>query len=151
MNWINSLLAALGLVASVSLTVADIERSKADAAAAYCYAALAEDAQPAPQPKQTLRVLVFGSEICGPCLAMKRDYGAALPKAGWKIGTGNDADLEFVDAARDPNRAAKYSVRKVPTTVIVDGTGAQVAWIEGSMTLEFFLKWAAEKGKTVGK
>lgn len=151
MNWITSLLSAFGLVASITLSVAEIERSKADAAAAYCYAALAEDAQPAPQPKQTLRVLVFGSESCGGCLVMKRDFNAALPPQGWKIGTGADADLEYVDATRDPQRAAKYSARRYPTTVIVDAAGVQVAWIEGQMTAKFFLEWCAGKGKTVSK
>jgi len=151
MNMVDTILAfVLGLTIA-TIGVGEAERAKADAAAACCYAAMADGAQPAPQPKQTLRVLVFGSEICGPCIKMKREMGAALPAAGWKIGSGAGDDLEFVDALKDSNRAAKYSVIRTPTTVIVDAAGAQVAWIEGPMTLEFFVKWCAEKGKTVTK
>lgn len=151
MNWIFSTLAALGLVVSVSLPQADVERAKADAAAAYCYAALAEEGQPAPQPKQTLRVLVFGAEWCGPCQTMHAALARDLPPKGWKIGPAAGDDLEFVDVGKDRERARKYTVTGVPATVIVTADGSQVAKITGGMPSDFFIKWAAEKGKTVSK
>ena len=64
-----------------------------------------------------VRILDFHATWCPPCKTMRPKI-AALRKAGFPI--------ETVDIDQDPTTAAKYSVKAVPTVVIVDRGGAEL-------------------------
>jgi thioredoxin-related protein len=152
MNMIDSILAFLLSFTITTIAVSDVERAKADAASACCYAALAGDSEAAPQPRALpLRALVFSAEGCAPCKTLHDALTADLPGKGWRIGASAIDHLEFVEFSKDRARAAKYSVTATPTTVIVDESGNQKAKVVGGMSSEFFVKWCAEKGLTVTK
>lgn len=152
MNMVDTILAFVLGLSITTIGVGEAERAKADVAAACCYAAMVDGAEAAPQPKApTLRALVFSGEFCQPCKELHAALTRDLPAKGWKIGAAASDDLEFVDVSKDRARAAKYGVTSVPCTVIVDASGEQKAKLIGGMSSEFFVKWCAEKGKTVAK
>jgi thioredoxin 1 len=77
------------------------------------------------------KVLKFYAEWCGPCKSL------ASILDGANVGT----DIEGVDIDKDPEVAAEYAIRSVPTMVYVDENGTEISRITGSQSLDSIKKW----------
>ena len=74
-----------------------------------------------PRPRPRTRVLLFTASWCVACRRCDATL-AALRRAGWRVGPGDDAHVRVVDVDRDPAAAKRFAVTAVPTWVrVVDG------------------------------
>ncbi len=81
--------------------------------------------QPAPAAGRPM-LLYFRSDTCAVCPAQGHYVDEVAAQWG-------DVTIERVDAARDPDTAARYRVFTLPTTVLLDGRG-QVRHVNYGLT-----------------
>ncbi len=87
-------------------------------------------------------VLEFSSASCGPCRQM-----APVIEQARRSG----ADIRSVDADARPDLVGRYSVTVLPTFIVVDDSGNELARAEGTMPFGSLLSLAsAEHGSTGG-
>ncbi len=74
------------------------------------------------------RVLFFTASYCGMCRALKKTLVEPLRSRG--------VEVEEIDCMRDPFRAERHGIRRLPTTIILDDDGEEYARYEGIATVE---------------
>ena len=67
------------------------------------------------------RLLYFSTPWCGPCKSMKRFTESLL----------HQMPITFIDVDASPQTAAEYSVRNVPTVILIDGNGREKGRLVG--------------------
>lgn len=65
--------------------------------------------------KNLRKLLFFHASWCSPCKKFEREVISPLEKI---VGTGC---VERIDAWKEPQRAEKYQVDKLPTVILLDG------------------------------
>lgn len=61
------------------------------------------------------KLLFFHASWCGPCKKFEKDVIAPLEK------TVGAECIERIDAWKEPHRAEKYQIDKLPTVILLDG------------------------------
>jgi thioredoxin-like negative regulator of GroEL len=67
------------------------------------------------------RLLFFQAAWCGPCNSMKPLMESLL----------HQIPMTFIDVDASPQTAAEYSVRNVPTVILIDGNGREKGRLVG--------------------
>lgn len=88
------------------------------------------------------RLVELGSKTCVPCKAM-----APIIDELRETFSGQLA-VEFVDVKANPNAAASYQIRLIPTQVFLDAEGKELFRHEGFFSREEILKQWSELGYT---
>jgi len=86
------------------------------------------------------RCLVFSATWCKPCGQLKRNV-AAMARTGWRIGPLTTDDIEFIDVDGPDPRIKQYRHSSVPTLVIVDQAGKEIARREDVQTADELGEW----------
>lgn len=94
---------------------------------------------PAIVPPAT-RCLIFSATWCKPCTQLKRNV-VVMSRNGWRVGPLATDDLEFIDVDGRDERLTKYKHASVPTLVIVDRSGKEIARREGVQTADSLAEW----------
>lgn len=66
-----------------------------------------------------MKLVFFFADYCGLCHAMRDSVVNELADRG--------ADVEFVDVMERPHYADTFRVTRIPTAVVVDGSGCEYA------------------------
>ena len=66
---------------------------------------------------QSAAILYFRSDVCAPCVTQKRFLEELQAKC--------DVKIETIDVLHEPEKASKFNVMTLPTTIVV-GDGGQV-------------------------
>jgi len=82
----------------------------------------------------------FWAEWCGPCKMMAPQFAAAAAQAQGRAVFGK------VDTERDPQLAARFGIRSIPTMVLFHG-GREIARVSGAMSANDLLGWLAQAGR----
>lgn len=86
------------------------------------------------------RCLIFSATWCGTCRKLKATV-LPMARSGWRIGPLPTDDIEFIDVDGRDERISKYRHTSVPTLVIVDSAGKEVARREGVQTADQLGEW----------
>lgn len=79
------------------------------------------------------KILKFSASWCGPCKSMAAVLGRlSLPYA-----------VDEVDVDENHEQAAAFSIRGVPTLVLVDGQGKELSRLVGSKTEAEIKNWVS--------
>lgn len=70
------------------------------------------------------RLLFFSTSWCGPCKSLK----PLMESLQMQI------PITFIDADASPQTSAEYSVRSVPTIILIDGNGREKGRLVGVQT-----------------
>jgi len=81
----------------------------------------------------------FWAEWCGPCKMMAPQFASAAAQAQGRALFGK------VDTERDPQLAARFGIRSIPTMVLFR-SGREVARVSGAMSANDLLRWLAQAG-----
>ena len=84
------------------------------------------------------KLLYFTADWCGPCRQMSPNVSMAMDKFG-EIYT-----LEKIDVDTQPVLCSRMNVRGVPTMIILDEQGQEVARKTGAMNYSKFVEWLAD-------
>lgn len=82
-----------------------------------------------------MKVLKFAATWCGPC--------SMLSNMLEKYYNG-DIQIEEVDIDENQELAVKYSIRGVPTCVLLDDNGVEVRRVSGMMMINDFEKFITD-------
>lgn len=85
------------------------------------------------------KVLDFKAVWCGPC----RTYGPIFEKVS-KNPEFKDITFESIDVDENEDMSAKYSIRNIPTTVLVNDSDIEVGRRLGYMTEEDLVDFIKE-------
>lgn len=83
-------------------------------------------------------LLQFFAEWCGPCKMLSRMIDESLDAVTEKV------ELQRIDVDHDPQLAAEFFVRAVPTMVLIDQEGAILWKHTGVMAVPDILKQVAQ-------
>lgn len=72
------------------------------------------------------RCLVLSATWCGPCGKLKRNI-AGMSRNGWRVGPLPTDDIEILDVDGPDPRIRQYNARVLPTLVIIDKAGKEIA------------------------
>ncbi len=86
------------------------------------------------------RCLVFTATWCGPCGKLKRNI-AGMARSGWRVGPLATDDIEIIDVDGPDPRSKQFNVRSLPTLVIVDKSGREIARRDGVQTADELGEW----------
>ena len=81
-----------------------------------------------------LRLLLFGSDTCAPCVAAKTTLAGV--------------EYEYFDVCRRPDLVARYSIRSVPALIAIDDEGNAVNQCTGRITKDAALMLVAKGDET---
>ncbi len=90
------------------------------------------------QKPKGMKVIKFSATWCGPC----RVYA---PKFEAWAESNPDIETESIDVDADQETAAKYGVRNIPVTVVVDSEGNKINSAVGVLSADDLNKLIAEK------
>lgn len=76
--------------------------------------------EPSPEPRELPRFVEVGAQGCVPCRMMQPVLDELRSAYAGKL------EVEFADVGANPELAAKYGVRTIPTQVIYDASGQEV-------------------------
>lgn len=86
------------------------------------------------------RCLIFSAKWCGPCNQLKRNI-AGMTRNGWRVGPLATDDIEIIDVDGPDPRTKQFNARSLPTLVIVDKSGKEIARKEGVMSADALGEW----------
>lgn len=84
------------------------------------------------------RLVFFYASWCGPCKVYGREFITPLEEL---VGAGQ---VERVDAWKEPWRAEKYHVERLPTVVLLDGETVYMSRT-GAIDIDKVADWLKEK------
>lgn len=78
-------------------------------------------ASPTPSKTPLPKLIEIGSESCIPCRAMQPVLASLRTKYPDRL------EVEFIDVAREPERAEAFKIQLIPTQVFLDEEGKELA------------------------
>lgn len=88
------------------------------------------------------KLLFFHAAWCGPCKVYDREIITPLEN---QVGTEH---IERIDAWKEPWRAEKYHVERLPTVVLLDGAMVKLNYT-GTIDIDKVVKWLQERGDAI--
>lgn len=88
------------------------------------------------------KLLFFHASWCTPCKRYEREIIDPLEKV---VGAGY---IERIDAWKEPWRAGRYKVDKVPTVVLLDGETVHMNRTE-AIDIDRVAEWLQERGDAI--
>ena len=88
------------------------------------------------------KLLFFHATWCGPCKVYDRAIITPLEN---QAGT---EPIERIDAWKEPWRAEKYHVERLPTVVLLDGDTVKLNYT-GMINIDKVVKWLQERGDAI--
>lgn len=88
------------------------------------------------------KLLFFHATWCGPCKVYDREIITPLEN---QVGTEH---IERIDAWKEPWRAEKYHVERLPTVVLLDGATVKLNYT-GTIDIDKVVKWLQERGDAI--
>lgn len=88
------------------------------------------------------KLLFFHATWCGPCKVYDREIITPLEN---QVGTEH---IERIDAWKEPWRAEKYHVERLPTVVLLDGDTVKLNYT-GMINIDKVVKWLQERGDAI--
>lgn len=88
------------------------------------------------------KLLFFHATWCGPCKVYDREIITPLEN---QVGTEH---IERIDAWKEPWRAEKYHVERLPTVVLLDGATVKLNYT-GAIDIDKVVKWLQERGDAI--
>lgn len=88
------------------------------------------------------KLLFFHATWCGPCRAYNREIITPLEN---QIGSEY---IERIDAWKEPWRAEKYHVERLPTVALLDGDTVKLNHT-GTIDIDKVAEWLQERGDAI--
>lgn len=87
--------------------------------------------------EEKLVLLYFTADWCPPCQKMKKEV---LPEEAVQKSLKEHYAFVMIDTDKNPERGRKYSIRGIPSMIVLDANGKEVSRFSGFRNKESFIE-----------